>query len=99
MEKKSQVLTPEERVVVAYHKAGHALLADSWSTQTPSDHESERKYVPHGHRLTRGVAMKLTTPTLTRQFWKEVDVCMCVCVCMCDCFHLLQVSIVPRTNS
>ena len=25
MEKKSQVLTPEERVVVAYHEAGHAL--------------------------------------------------------------------------
>ena len=21
-----------------------------------------------------------------------------VCVCMCDCFHLLQVSIVPRTK-
>ena len=24
--------------------------------------------------------------------------CICVCVCMCDCFHLLQVSIVPRTK-
>ena len=87
MEKKSNVMTPAERRVVAFHEAGHALTG--WLLEHTDPIMKAGDYLPYLGFFPRGLGMRPVTswPCDLMGMWLS-----------CDRLLSTQVTIIPRTK-